>query len=592
MRGIVYVDSGRTAPRPGTFVDALVDRAGCARDLPYLQKLGVNTLVVRDLRSDADHGACMRVFETAGIYILALIDGAVSDGGASASEVPYIALDRSLTEYALGQVDALHGFKNFLGIIVALDDFDSFYVQRLALRKALVRDTKAHIKSRGYRTIPVGTVGANHGTTSVPDFLSCGTSDGLAADFYMIDGMIDSADSCKDSSWDTEKLLALYQNNPTPILLEYSCKKENNSFSGVPALYGDRMAQVFSGGFAYSWFDGHWNHTRKNQVAEIKGESVKTLAGFDLLSSQLAQATPVPTQIDQYVPANTPSSTCRPLAFSDFPDLQQNLSRSLELSPILPPTPSKKLCECMMQSLGCIADANAASGAELCNPSVCAALGGNTTSGDYASYFQCNKTEHVSWIYNRIYLSQNKTDAACSSVGGLLQQATPSTSLSSGCRNLLRQAGPDGTGKITSFAETVPKDDRRSGDNGRMKAGIGGGIAAIVAVIGAMIFFWCRVRRTKTRLAAQAALRSPVSPATESSEFQKVELPDTSIERPEIASTEVYELGEEAEKVFEARGDDVDLRHEAPEGNIPVELAADSAKDRERSRERAANGYS
>jgi hypothetical protein len=127
-----------------------------------------------------------------------------------------------------------------------------------------------------------------------------------------------------------------------------------------------------------------------------------------------------------------------------------------------------------------------------------------------------------------------------------------------------------------------------------MKAGIGAGISVIVIFLGAMIFFWCRARRSKTRLAAAAShptTPSPLPSPPETNEFQKVELPDTSIKRPEVEGTEVYEIGGEAEKLFEARGDEFDMRHEAPEGNIPFELPADTAKDRERSRERTENGY-
>ncbi len=47
------------------------DEEACKRDLPYLINLGTNALRVYYVDPKADHDACMKMFDDAGIYIIA-----------------------------------------------------------------------------------------------------------------------------------------------------------------------------------------------------------------------------------------------------------------------------------------------------------------------------------------------------------------------------------------------------------------------------------------------------------------------------------------------------------------------------------------
>ena len=55
---------------PSTFIDPLADSTGCARDVPFLQQLGVNVIRVYSVDNTKNHDSCMSALEKAGIYTM------------------------------------------------------------------------------------------------------------------------------------------------------------------------------------------------------------------------------------------------------------------------------------------------------------------------------------------------------------------------------------------------------------------------------------------------------------------------------------------------------------------------------------------
>ena len=64
IRGVDYQPGGSSANS-----DPLADPATCQRDIPYFQKLGLNTIRVYQVDNSANHDECMASLAEAGIYL-------------------------------------------------------------------------------------------------------------------------------------------------------------------------------------------------------------------------------------------------------------------------------------------------------------------------------------------------------------------------------------------------------------------------------------------------------------------------------------------------------------------------------------------
>ena len=322
-------------------------------------------------------------------------------------------------------------------------------------------------------------------------------------------------------------------------------------------------------------------------VEEI-GQNVTLRKGYTALSSQLAMLQPTPTQMNDYSPSVTPTP-CKNFTFRDdvdmYPDRDTPLAE-INIANTLPTKSNPRLCSCMMQTMNCITDPKSTTEEKmvthrkLCNKnkSLCGGVSFNSTEGWYSSYLHCNITEKASWVYQQNYLANGNDSAACSAVGGIIQQATPSASLQNDCQVLLRQAGRDGRGTVTfdpatgaTEARSLVSPDRAVLSSGA-QAGIGVGIGCftiLCIVLG--VYFWVRRRRLK-RLS-----ESPVE------EYHKAELPDTC--KPSALKIDMMLDGDE---VFELKGDDMptevsgkDRCVEADGGLGIIELATDDNKPAE-----------
>jgi len=81
----------------------------------------------------------------------------------------------------------------------------------------------------------------------------------------------------------------------------------------------------------------------------------------------------------------------------------------------------------------------------------CAGITPNANTGKYGSYSMCNATEKLSWAMNESYNNQTannpKNNNPCDFKGVATKQ-TPNPA--SSCKALVSQAGPAGTGTVTS----------------------------------------------------------------------------------------------------------------------------------------------
>jgi 1,3-beta-glucanosyltransferase GAS1 len=70
ISGAVVSGANNPFGEPSTFTDPLALSDACARDLPYLQGLGINTIRVYSVDSTLNHDSCMTALSSAGIYTM------------------------------------------------------------------------------------------------------------------------------------------------------------------------------------------------------------------------------------------------------------------------------------------------------------------------------------------------------------------------------------------------------------------------------------------------------------------------------------------------------------------------------------------
>ncbi|EEQ36274.1 hypothetical protein CLUG_00398 [Clavispora lusitaniae ATCC 42720] len=215
MRGVAYQSDSANATADETFVDPLGNPKTCKRDIPYLQELETNVIRVYALNTSLDHTECMNALSDAGIYVIADL-----------SE-PDLSIDRSdpkwdvtLLERYTSVVDKFHNYTNVLGFFAGNEVTNEVSnTDASAYVKAAVRDTKAYIKEKGYRSIPVG-YSANDDVdirVDLADYFACGDED-ERADFFGIN-MYEwcGASSFKASGY--SNITAQYEHLGIPIFL-------------------------------------------------------------------------------------------------------------------------------------------------------------------------------------------------------------------------------------------------------------------------------------------------------------------------------------------------------------------------------------
>ncbi|KAL2378312.1 hypothetical protein RJ035_007467 [Blastomyces gilchristii] len=440
MRGVAYqqeISSNGTTNKTG-YKDPLANVENCKRDIPLLQELETNIIRVYAIDPKADHTECMEMLQEAGIYVVADL-----------SE-PRTSINRDDPKWDIelynrytAVVDVLAPYSNVMGFFAGNEvSNNKSNTDASAFVKAAVRDTKAYIKQNGYRSIGVGYATNDDADIrdDMADYFNCGSKE-ESIDFWGYNIYSWCGDSSfKESGYD--KVVKEFSSYSVPVFFaEYGCNEVRpRKFTDVAAMYGPQMTPVISGGIVYMYFQEANNYG----LVDLKGDKVTRRVDFKNLKEQITKVDPKGVKMSEYKAEYTELSEC------------PGTSSAWKSHPSLPPVPNKELCACMVKSLSCVAkksiddeDLGDKFGT-VCGlgEDVCAGIAHDTEDGVFGAYSMCDPRDQLSFAYDTYYKQQGQADSACDFDGAAQLQSAKEPSGT--CDDLIKQAGPDGKGTVTS----------------------------------------------------------------------------------------------------------------------------------------------
>jgi 1,3-beta-glucanosyltransferase GAS5 len=291
--------------------DPIADVNGCTRDVAEFKKLGINTVRVYTVDNSANHDQCMELLANAGIY-LALDVNTPNYSLNRASETSIqISYNAAYLQSIFATIDAFAKYDNTLLFFSANEVINSNFTSFAApYIKAVARDMKSYISSRGYRSIPVGYSAADvsWNRLQTAEYMNCGDTS-IRSDFFAFnDYSWCDPSSFVQSGWNVK--VEDFSNYSIPLFLsEYGCNTNTRKFEEVAALYNTEMTGVYSGGLVYEYSQEASNYG----LVQINSDGTITeLPDFDALESAY-QNTSNPTGDGGYKASGTPS-TCPPLS--------------------------------------------------------------------------------------------------------------------------------------------------------------------------------------------------------------------------------------------------------------------------------------
>lgn len=436
IRGVAYQANFDGGSSTSNYIDPLADPATCKRDIPWLVRLRTNVIRTYAVDPTKNHDECMNAFADAGIYVISDLS---SPSQSIIQQDPMWNADL-FTRYSQ-VVDTFQKYPNMIGFFAGNEVANTpASTDAMAYVKAAVRDMKAYIKQKGYRSsLAIGYATADDASirTDLANYLVCDTpEDSIDMFGYNI------YEWCGDSSFKTSGYQARteqFKNYPVPAFFsEYGCNTPSpRHFTDVPVLFGPQMDDVWSGGIVYMYYET----TNNYGLVSVSGNSVSPMPDYSYLSSEIQSATPSGVNSNAYTPSTTAGGAC------------PTVGGNWQAASVLPPAPNADLCSCMYDTLECVPVDNISSKlyqktfSYLGGEGVIDGVTGNATTGQYGAYSMCNSDQRLAFAMNRYYLTKGQKSAkACNFNGAATLKS--STSASGSCATQMSSIGAAGTNSV------------------------------------------------------------------------------------------------------------------------------------------------
>ncbi|OHE92959.1 glycolipid anchored surface protein [Colletotrichum orchidophilum] len=284
LRGIDYQPGGSSEN-----IDPLADTSICGRDIPKFKDLGVNTIRVYSVDNSKDHKECMQQLADAGIYLVADVNNPKYSINRADPHPSYNAV---YLQSVFATVEEFAKYENtlafFSGNEVIHDEPNTTLTAPYV--KAVTRDIKNYMASRGLRHVPVGYSAADvsDNRMQTAEYFNCG-SDDARSDFFAFNDYSWCSSNFVESGWDIK--VKNFTNYGIPIFLsEYGCNTNVRTFGELEALMNPEMTGVYSGGLMYEYSQ----EVSKYGIVEINGNTVSDLPEYANFKNALAKY-PAPT---------------------------------------------------------------------------------------------------------------------------------------------------------------------------------------------------------------------------------------------------------------------------------------------------------
>ncbi|KAJ7205328.1 Glucanosyltransferase-domain-containing protein [Mycena haematopus] len=489
IKGIAYqtqglVVSGPDNPlnQPSTFVDNLADSDACARDIPILQQLGVNSIRAYSANSSLNHDSCMQALST--------LNGSID------TTLP--AWSTNTLDQYLRTIDAFEKYDNILAYNIGNEVITPSATQAAPFIVAAARDIRAYLTSIsssalvGYAAID----GPSSFVVNEANFLACtaGSIDLFGLNNY---------EWCGNASSTTF-------NGLNSIASEFgseNCHPVPRIWTEVPVMFSEPMTNVWSGGMAFSYFSDI-SKGADFGMATVSPDKTTIVTNADF--ANLAAAYKAVTFVTSPAQGSVPTPA--------LPTCPKSTPPAWNASTTVPQTPDDAACGCLANALSCLFQPptpdymslvgdliGIACGLVETDGGTCADISSNGVTGTYGRLAMCDPTIKLSYVMSQHYeLNHYVTQACLFSGNGTVNANAPAGVLASDAASscipspaVFTPSAPPALVPVkssnSSSGRTTGSTSSGNPTNGGMRSLISRGVligmtAAVGCVIGAMIW--------------------------------------------------------------------------------------------------------